>query len=375
MLRRWLSRCSRTKASRMPRRDRRRHLPLLHGLHWLTANLAVTQPLLLCLDDAHWADEPSLRFLHYLAGRIEELPVLALVATRSTAPEAPVMPVEAMRDEPAVGAIRPSTLAAESVARLLRDAFGAKPVRFSFTPAPRPPAATPSTSPNWRGRCALMASHPRIRRGADRRGQPRGGHPKRPRSPRTAPPHLRRRSQDGPLSWGIRQRSPRSPKWRRFQSSERSRPARLSAAEILADATPLRFTHPLVGSAIYLDLPMAERSRRHGRAARTLHKLGAAPERVAAHLLRSEPAADTWVVAELRVAADEAVSQGAAGAAISYLTRARSPSRRRAMQHSRSSTSSGQQRPEAEIWRARSGFSGPPTGTPTSFGESLRSWV
>src|SRR3954454_15469450 len=34
-----------------------------HGLHWLCARLAEAIPLALLVDDAHWADQPSLRFL------------------------------------------------------------------------------------------------------------------------------------------------------------------------------------------------------------------------------------------------------------------------------------------------------------------------
>jgi predicted ATPase len=36
---------------------------VLHGLFWLTANLAGGAPLLLAVDDLHWCDAPSLRFL------------------------------------------------------------------------------------------------------------------------------------------------------------------------------------------------------------------------------------------------------------------------------------------------------------------------
>jgi hypothetical protein len=35
----------------------------LHGLYWLAAELAASHPLLLTIDDAHWADPPSLRWL------------------------------------------------------------------------------------------------------------------------------------------------------------------------------------------------------------------------------------------------------------------------------------------------------------------------
>ena len=54
----------------------------LHGLYWLAANLAGQRPLLLLVDDLHWGDEPSLRWLHYVAGRLDGLRLLAVVATR-----------------------------------------------------------------------------------------------------------------------------------------------------------------------------------------------------------------------------------------------------------------------------------------------------
>jgi predicted ATPase len=46
----------------------------LHGLYWLAADLAATAPLLLVVDDAHEADQPSLRWLAYLLNRLEGLP-------------------------------------------------------------------------------------------------------------------------------------------------------------------------------------------------------------------------------------------------------------------------------------------------------------
>src|SRR5687767_6290141 len=43
----------------------------LHGLYWLSANLAEERPLVLSVDDVHWCDPPTLRFLVYLAQRVE----------------------------------------------------------------------------------------------------------------------------------------------------------------------------------------------------------------------------------------------------------------------------------------------------------------
>src|ERR1700722_970410 len=36
---------------------------VLHGLYWLTADIAQHAPLLLAVDDLHWADQPSQRFV------------------------------------------------------------------------------------------------------------------------------------------------------------------------------------------------------------------------------------------------------------------------------------------------------------------------
>ena len=54
-----------------------------HALYWLVSALAEERPLLLAVDDLHWSDDPSLRFLAYLARRLEGLPV-AVVGTLRT---------------------------------------------------------------------------------------------------------------------------------------------------------------------------------------------------------------------------------------------------------------------------------------------------
>ena len=54
----------------------------LHSLYWLVVNLADRAPLLVSVDDCQWADRDSLRFLAYLAQRIEGLRVAMLLAGR-----------------------------------------------------------------------------------------------------------------------------------------------------------------------------------------------------------------------------------------------------------------------------------------------------
>ena len=54
----------------------------LHSLWWVAADLSAERPLLITIDDAQWADVPSLRFVAYLARRLGDLPIALIVATR-----------------------------------------------------------------------------------------------------------------------------------------------------------------------------------------------------------------------------------------------------------------------------------------------------
>ena len=61
---------------------------VLHGLFWLTVNAVADRPALLAVDDLHWCDHPSLRFLAYLARRLEGMPVLVVAGLRPAEPGA-----------------------------------------------------------------------------------------------------------------------------------------------------------------------------------------------------------------------------------------------------------------------------------------------
>ena len=56
---------------------------VLHGLYWLTVNLANQRPVVICVDDIQWCDSASLRYLAYLVKRLEGLQVLVVLAMRT----------------------------------------------------------------------------------------------------------------------------------------------------------------------------------------------------------------------------------------------------------------------------------------------------
>lgn len=94
----------------------------LHGLYWLTANLAARTPLMLAVDDAQWADAPSLRFLAYLARRIDELAAVLVIATRSGEPDTPEGLV--MEATAPASRLTPEPLTEAAAAELVRSSLG-----------------------------------------------------------------------------------------------------------------------------------------------------------------------------------------------------------------------------------------------------------
>jgi len=96
----------------------------------------------------------------------------------------------------------------------------------------------------------------------------------------------------------------------------------LTTAGILESGRPLRFIHPIVRSGIYSELSSSERAQGHRRAAQLLAEQSGADERVAKHLLLTEPAGDGWVVQRLVDAACTAGKQGALEPEAVFLRRA-----------------------------------------------------
>ncbi|HKP20850.1 MAG TPA: ATP-binding protein, partial [Thermoleophilaceae bacterium] len=82
----------------------------LHGLYWLIANLARQQPLLICIDDAQWADEASMAAERFLSLRIADLPMVLLLAARPAEVGQLAVPLAEILADPATVSIRPGPL-------------------------------------------------------------------------------------------------------------------------------------------------------------------------------------------------------------------------------------------------------------------------
>ena len=79
---------------------------VLYGLFWLTANIAAERPLLLQIDDLHWCDPASLRFVAYLERRLEGLQVLVATAARTGEPPSDARLLAEIAGDPVAVSVR-----------------------------------------------------------------------------------------------------------------------------------------------------------------------------------------------------------------------------------------------------------------------------
>jgi DNA-binding SARP family transcriptional activator len=97
---------------------------VLHGLFWLALNLAAEQPLLLAIDDLQWCDPPSLRFVAYLARRLEGQPILVAATVRSNEPPTDAALLAEIANDPGTASVRPGPLSDAATAELVRSRLG-----------------------------------------------------------------------------------------------------------------------------------------------------------------------------------------------------------------------------------------------------------
>ena len=293
----------------------------LHGLYWLTANLADEGPLVLAVDDAHWADPSSLQFLGYLMRRLEGLPVLLVAAGRTPDPDGERLWQE-LADDPAAEVLRPRALSEEASSEMLRNRLGTG-VEDAFAAACH--RAT-GGNPLFLRELVAALRDAEIEPTADAAervttvGPPAVGRLVLHRLERLGPSATELARSVAVLGGADLALAARLAG---LEGGEARRVADLLVrAEVLAPETNLAFVHPIVEAAIYEELLPGDRAARHLAAAQLLEETGAPVERVATHLLKSRPDGDAGSVAILRTAASNAAERGAPAASVAYLRRA-----------------------------------------------------
>ena len=275
---------------------------VLYGLYWLTAAFAEQRTLVLAIDDLHWCDHASLRWIDFLARRGDELPILLLLTIRDD----DGAHVGSLRRLPHAETLTPSPLSREAVAELMPE-----------SPAPElVDACHAATGGNpfhvW---ALLLAMDP-----SDSGGRALS---------RVTLSRLEALSPDAvALARAAAVLGDRAPLQlaARLAGLEPERAAAaadaMARADLAATSDPLVLAHPLVRSALYEALGDEERALAHGRAAALMEALGRPPDEIAAQLLRTHPAGREQTVSALRGAAAAALSGGAPETAVRYLARA-----------------------------------------------------
>lgn len=297
---------------------------LRDGLDWVLTHLAIRRaPMVLVLDDAHWADAESLRWLAAFASRVEDLPLLLAVAYR---PDELPAHAQSFKDLPGRAGRRPldlEPLSAAAVARLVRGMLG-------------PRADDVFCHECW----AVTAGNPfeaveltaKVRdRGLDPTGS--GARLLRDLAAAVKGSGLVARlerlgTSTVRFAWACAVLGIDIPPALAAAVAGLGREEAADAADalrgarILTGVDTLEFAHPLIATAVYRAVPGGVRVALHGRAAWCVVDAGLGPAAAARHLLETHPEGDAWVVQQLRAAARETLRAGAPDAARRYLARA-----------------------------------------------------
>ncbi|MDA8302604.1 MAG: AAA family ATPase [Actinomycetota bacterium] len=303
-----------------------------HGLYWLVRRLALRAPVLVCVDDAQWADVESLQFLLYLARRVAELPVAAVVGWRSGEAGPASALCAALEAGEGATVLAPRALSPEAVAVVVSDELGSPAGTALSEACFEATGGNPFLARELARTVAWEMTGP-------------GGAP------------VERVRQLSPLavSRSVLARLARLPETARQLAATlavldvdatTARAARLtgtglSAAEaglgqlvdayICDPAQPLpRLRHRLIRTVIYDQVAPSVRADLHRRAAELLDSEGL-PDRAVAHLLVSSPAGASWAVDRLVTAAAALPPEAAVPLLERALAEPPSPSQRPAL--------------------------------------------
>ncbi|HEX8083760.1 MAG TPA: AAA family ATPase [Solirubrobacteraceae bacterium] len=296
---------------------------VLHGLFWLALNVAAQQPLVLAIDDLQWCDPPSLRFVAYLARRLEGQPILVAATVRSAEPPTDAALLAEIANDPGTVSVRPGPLTESGTAALVRtrlsaDADDAFCASCHEATGGNPLLLRQLLTALESDRVSPVAMHARVVRETGPKAVAGTVLRRLGRLQREAAAVARAVAVLGESAdLASVAKLAELDEWQVATST-----GALVSAEILRPEPPLGFVHPLVRDAVYHELPPGERELQHARAAEVLAAAGAPADKVAAQLLMSPHRGDARVVDVLRDAASSAMRRGAPESAVAYLRRA-----------------------------------------------------
>ncbi|MEV6243437.1 BREX system ATP-binding domain-containing protein [Lentzea sp. NPDC051838] len=279
-------------------------LPELHVLHRALARMANERPVAIVVDDAQWADQPSLQWLSTLPHRIEHLPVFALAGIGAgevcTGPQTLEELLAASTAE-----IRLDELQLDGVRALLEQELGQRVddefARHCHAQAGGNPLlllnllrAHGETAP-----ALLPTVNVRLRRLA---------------------PH----APDALHALAVLGGEVTLPRVAELIGTEPCELAGTIASLhrmglLSADGS---LVHPLVRNTLREELTITERQDLHAAAARLLTETGASAEAVAEHLTETRPLQEEWATEVLVSAAGRARARNRVTDAVRYLRRA-----------------------------------------------------
>lgn len=294
---------------------------LIQALYWFASETAEATPLLLLVDDAHWADAESLAFIEFGLPRFGGTAVGVLLACRPLTSDTPT-PLARISGDPSVELIRPRALTVSAVEGLLarelsppEPGFAAELHRvtggnaFFVTQIARALAERNVEPTDAQAGVVSGLAPSRVARWLAARLSAAGA------------PATKLARATAVLGDGLDLRVVAAVAGLEHGEAEDAA-SKLARASILGDVAEPEFAHPIIQSSIYESLGQLDRGMLHRRAGRELEDNRLSAERVAAHWLLAPPANDPEAVAALVRAADLASRRGGHDAAARYLRRA-----------------------------------------------------
>ncbi|WP_158894747.1 helix-turn-helix transcriptional regulator [Streptomyces lydicamycinicus] len=307
---------------------------ILHGLYWLTADICEKQPLAITVDDMHWADSDSLKFLSYLMPRLEDIPTCVVGTLRQFGEYTQSNTLDQIVTAPPSVIVYPSKLSAEASASLIISEFAK-----SGSPEPEDADFLAACWSATGGNPLLLKELTEAL--TTEHVEPTAAHIPQvyalgPRAIARRVAMWMRRLPKGcaPLARAIAVLGDGADLSHAAELAGLDRDDAMQAAKSLEHARILYtapsdemkprmgFVHPLVRAAVYEEIAPADSHRAHKTAARLLRDSQAQIEKVALHLLRTLPSGDAATVTMLWSAARSALARGSPETAATYLRRA-----------------------------------------------------